>query len=149
MNDDYPEAYNIILGDALIDVIKMIKEKEANRPEILGVKLQEEVGEFSEALLKQLGYLEHKHGIDLPTSEAADIFIVVLSILVTLYSDESLSNIVRDLRDQIVTKKFKYEWVLDERLEQTKQNSVWTTHEKDDGSKVNIALLADKESDDE
>lgn len=113
MKDDYPQAYNMILGEALIESLQLTREFETAEPWALGLKLQEECGEFSEALLKELGYLTHKELKEPLMGEAADMIVVILATLVQLYPDKRLSDIARELRDQIIVKTIKYRNILE------------------------------------
>ena len=113
MKTDHPEIYNIILGDSLIESLKLSRELETAEPWALGLKLQEECGEFSEALLKELGYLKHKEMKEPLIGEVADIINVLLSILAQLYPEKKMEDIVRELRDYMVLKTIKYREVLE------------------------------------
>lgn len=102
-----------ILGDALTDAIDLTRELENAPPAILGLKLAEECGEFSEALSKELGFLQHKETKEPLLGEAADVIIVVLATLVMTYPDRSLQDITRELRDHIIMKNQKYRNILE------------------------------------
>jgi len=105
--------YNVILGDAMTDSLELTRELENAPPAILGLKLAEECGEFSEALSKELGHLQHKELKEPLMGEAADVINVVLATLVMTYPDRTLSDIVAELRDHMVLKNIKYRDILE------------------------------------
>ena len=80
----------------------------------LGLKLSEEVGEFSETVLKACGFLRHKEVKETPFGEAADVINVVLGILGNLYPENTSQEIVLKLKEQIDIKKNKYERIMRE-----------------------------------
>ena len=107
------KTYNIIIGDAMTDTVELTRKLETAEPWALGLKLSEETGEFSEALLKELGYLQHKELKEPLMGEAADVINVVLATLVMTYPDKHIGDIVRELRDHMVLKNIKYKRILE------------------------------------
>ncbi len=85
-------------------------------PLVLGVKLSEEVGEFSEALLKECGYLQHKELKEGPMHEAADIINVLIGCLARLYPNKSPYELTEELYGAICDKGEKYERILTKNL---------------------------------
>ncbi len=76
----------------------------------LTIKLAEEVGEFSEVMLHELGYLHHKdkEWKDTPVEEAADIINVLIGTLAVHYPDKTPGQLSDDLFDAITKKGKKY-----------------------------------------
>lgn len=76
----------------------------------LTIKLQEEVGEFSEVMLHEMGYLRHKdkEWKDTPVEEAADIINVIIGALVMHYPDKTPREISNELYAAVRKKGKKY-----------------------------------------
>lgn len=87
---------------------------ETSHPLALGVKLSEEVGEFSEALLKATGHLAHKEVKESPVQEAADVINVLIGCLSLLYPDKSPRELTEELYNAMCDKGEKYERILRE-----------------------------------
>lgn len=95
-------------------LFELTQEKETSHPLALGVKLSEEVGEFSEALLKATGHLAHKELKESPISEAADVINVLIGCLSLLYPDKTPYDLTEELYEAICTKGEKYERILNQ-----------------------------------
>lgn len=93
-------------------LFELTQNFETASPLALGVKLSEEVGEFSETLLKATGHLAHKEVKESPISEAADVINVVIGALAVLYPDMSAFELTEALYDKICEKGEKYERIL-------------------------------------
>jgi len=76
----------------------------------LTVKLAEEVGEFSEVMLHELGYLRHKDKDwkDTPVEEAADIINVLIGALAVHYPDKTPGQLSDELFAAVKKKGAKY-----------------------------------------
>ena len=105
--------FSYILGDAIVEALELSRELEDAPTLVLNAKLSEEFGELSEALLKEMGYLQHKTLKESSISEAADIINVLLAVLSAHYPDKSVDDIIRELRDAIVLKCAKYRDILE------------------------------------
>lgn len=92
--------------------IEMSRELETADGWALGLKLQEEVGEFSECLLKKYGYLRHKQLKESIFGEAADIMNVILSVLQAIHPTASTEDILEELTKHMYLKNAKYKKVL-------------------------------------
>jgi len=94
-------------------MIETIQQHESAPAIVLAVKLSEEVGELSEAVLSESGYLKHKtktlEGI---MGETADIFNVLIGILSTQYPNKTASEITAELQEAMQRKWEKYERIL-------------------------------------
>ena len=90
----------------------MTQRMETAPPLALGVKLSEEVGEFSEALLKQQGFLAHKELKEDPIHEAADIMNVLIGALAVMYPEKTPYQLTEELYDAMCSKGEKYERIL-------------------------------------
>lgn len=95
-------------------LFELTQQKETSHPLALGVKLSEEVGEFSEALLKATGHLDQKEAKESPISEAADVINVLIGALAVLYPDMTPYELTEELYDKICEKGNKYERILNE-----------------------------------
>jgi len=93
-------------------LFELTQKQETAVPLVLGVKLSEEVGEFSEALLKACGYLNHKELKEDPMHEAADIINVLIGCLANLYPDKSPHELTEELYGAMCDKGEKYERIL-------------------------------------
>jgi len=97
--------------DLLIDrLFSIISKYETTPPEALTIKLAEEVGEFSEIMLHEMGFLRHKNKEwkDTPIEEAADIINVLIGILAMHYPDKTPGELSNDLYEAIKKKGTKY-----------------------------------------
>jgi len=76
----------------------------------LTIKLSEEVGEFSEVMLHEMGYLRHKNKEwkDTPIEEAADIINVLIGTLAVHYPDVPPEELSDDLLAAVKKKGAKY-----------------------------------------
>ena len=92
----------------------MVREHENAPSWALTLKLSEEVGEFSEIILKDYGFLHHKNKKwkDTPVEEAADIMNVVLGALSKHYPDKTSDEIEQELFDAMNKKGSKYARIL-------------------------------------
>lgn len=79
-------------------------------PEALTIKLAEEVGEFSEIMLYEMGFLRHKdkEWKDTPIEEAADIINVLIGTLAMHYPDKAPWELSNDLYEAVKKKGTKY-----------------------------------------
>ena len=90
-----------------------LTQKRENAPvTCLGMKLQEELGEFSEAVLKEIGFLEHKEVKESPMREAADVINVLIGVLAVLYPDKTPHELTEELYVAMCDKGEKYERIL-------------------------------------
>lgn len=91
-------------------ILWMVRTYETMPPAALTMKLSEELGEFSEIMLHELGYLHHKdkEWKDTPIEEAADIINVLLGALAQHYPDKTPSQISAELHAAMVKKGRKY-----------------------------------------
>lgn len=78
-------------------------------------KIMEEVGEFSEAVMFQQGYLPHKNMKEPLEGEAADVIICVLDTLAAAYPDKTVDELVVMLSDQLSVKCEKWVSVMTHR----------------------------------
>lgn len=77
------------------------------------IKLSEEHGEFSEAMLKDLGFLKHKEREPNELMhEAADMVLVLLAALAKHYPENHHEDIAEALSTAIDTKMEKYKRLL-------------------------------------
>ena len=90
------------------ELFAMVQKHEEAPPWALGLKLSEETGEFSEVLLKELGFLKHK-GKDFEPlmEEAADIFNVMIGVLALQYPKRHPRQLTLELLDAINKKGAK------------------------------------------
>jgi NTP pyrophosphatase (non-canonical NTP hydrolase) len=72
------------------------------------IKIQEELGEFSEAFLHKLGYLPHKKMKEPIEGEAADVIICIIDTLQTVYPDLSIDEVIIMLDTALVRKSQKW-----------------------------------------
>lgn len=87
----------------------MVQQYEEAPAWALGLKLSEETGEFSEVLLKELGFLKHKDKEWEPLmEEAADIINVVVGVLARAYPNRHPRILTLELLDAINKKGAKY-----------------------------------------
>ena len=87
----------------------MVQENEIAPSWALGLKLSEEVGEFSEVLLHDLGFLKHKDKEWEPlVEEAADIINVVVGILALQYPNKHPRELALMLLEALNKKGGKY-----------------------------------------
>lgn len=94
------------------DIIDLVQQHETAPDWALTMKLSEECGEFSEAMLKELGFLQHKVVKEGTFGEAADVIIVVLSALAKHYPLLEPSTIVDQLSFSMREKTGKYKRIL-------------------------------------
>lgn len=78
----------------------------------LAMKLSEECGELNEAMLKDLGFLQHKGELEGPLGEAADVIIVAISAIAAHCPELPQSALVEQLRTALVEKTNKYKNIL-------------------------------------
>lgn len=79
---------------------------------VKNAKLMEEVGEFSEAALFELGYLPHKALKESSFGEAADVIICVVDELSSLHPHMSPDQVIDMLRKHIDWKSDKWERIM-------------------------------------
>lgn len=104
MNQNYYEQ--------ITHIVTITQQHETAPDWALSMKLSEECGEFNEAMLKELGYLQHKVSKEGTFGEAADVIIVVLSALAKHYPDLPPSTIVAQLYSKLCEKTGKYEQIM-------------------------------------
>lgn len=95
----------------LISYLFWMTRRHETAPAIaLTVKLAEEVGEFSEVMLHELGFLKHKNKEwkDTPAEEAADIINVLISTLSVHYPDKTPGELCDELFAAVQKKGAKY-----------------------------------------
>lgn len=97
-------------NDAIIFLCHLVRDYEKAPDYALTIKLSEEVGEFSEIMLYEMGHLHHKNKKmkDTPAEEAADIINVLVGALITHYPDKSPSQISDELLAAVKKKGKKY-----------------------------------------
>lgn len=79
------------------------------------VKLMEEVGELSEALLHKLGYLPHKTLKEPIEGEAADVILCAIDLLAGAYPDMTAEGLASMLEWQLTKKSQKWVVVMNAR----------------------------------
>ncbi len=89
---------------------EMVREHDDAPAYAMTIKLSEEVGEFSEIMLKEFGFLKHKtkEWKDTPAEEAADIINVLIATLVAHYPDKTPDEISNELLTAMIKKGDKY-----------------------------------------
>lgn len=102
-----------LYDDKLKHLFFLGQERETAPVWALTIKLQEEVGEFSEAVLQWYDFLQHKPQRGTPMEEAADTIIVVLAAVAKTYPDMTPDELMETLADAIESKTKKYEKVLE------------------------------------
>lgn len=101
-------------SQAFHDLFAMVQEGQEAPSEILGLKLQEEVGEFSEVLMYELGYLQHKDKeFESLFGEAADIINVVVGILAKQNPNKHPRELTLLLLESIIKKGGKYAKIME------------------------------------
>lgn len=80
---------------------------------VRNTKMMEEVGEFSEALMHQQGYLPHKTMKEPLEGEAADVLICLIDTLASAYGHMTDDEIITMLSDQLEKKSDKWDEVID------------------------------------
>ncbi len=97
-------------NDTILGLLLLTKEFEEAPAYVLTIKLQEELGEFSEVMLHEMGYLKHKDKVwkDTPIEEAADIINVLLGALSKHYSSMSSEELSEELFHAMKKKGAKY-----------------------------------------
>ena len=98
------------IGDILLDAAEVTIEHETMPVWALAMKITEENGELQEALLKELGFLQHKVLKESPMYEAADVIICVIGVLAKLYTTRGFTadQIMNQLRGALDHKMHKY-----------------------------------------
>jgi len=98
------------LDRTIMALFDITREHEDMPATALTIKLSEEVGEFSEVMLHEMGYLRHKDKVwkDTPISEAADIINVLIGTLSVHYPDTPTSELFDQLRSALIVKGKKY-----------------------------------------
>ena len=97
--------------DALMrQMFDITQEHETAPPFALTIKLAEEVGEFSEIMLHEFGFLRHKdkEWKDTPIEEAADIINVLIGALAVHYPEKSPDDLTEELYAAMLKKGTKY-----------------------------------------
>ena len=90
------------------DLFAMAQEHDTAPSWALGLKLQEEVGEFSEAVLFENGFIQYKTNVGSPMEEAADIMNVVVSALAKIYPNKHPRELNLMLLEAMNKKGAKY-----------------------------------------
>jgi hypothetical protein len=97
--------------DTLVEgLFSVIREHETAPSYALTIKLSEEVGEFSEIMLHEMGFLKHKdkEWKDTPAEEAADIINVLIGALAVHYPEKSPAELSDELFLAVRKKGTKY-----------------------------------------
>lgn len=104
-------------NDAILGLFRLTKESEDSPDYALVIKLQEELGEFSEIMLHEMGYLRHKDKKwkDTPIEEAADIINVLIGALSKHYPSKTSEELAHELFDAMKKKGAKYAKLLGEK----------------------------------
>jgi hypothetical protein len=95
----------------LIEQMFQITQEYENAPAFaLTIKLAEEVGEFSEIMLHEFGFLHHKdkEWKDTPIEEAADIMNVLVGALAVHYPHKTPKQLSDELSAAMLKKGTKY-----------------------------------------
>lgn len=71
-------------------------------------KCTEELGEFAEASMYNMGYLQHKQLKETPFAEAADVIICVVDTLAAQYPELSVDYIQEALEAELTRKQVKW-----------------------------------------
>jgi len=97
-------------NEEIFKLFFMTSKYETMPPVALTVKLSEEVGEFSEVMLHEMGYLRHKDKVwkDTPIEEAADIINVLIGTLAVHYPDLAPEVLSDELLAAVKKKGTKY-----------------------------------------
>lgn len=97
-------------NDVILGLFLLTKEFEDAPAYALTIKLQEELGEFSEIMLHEMGYLKHKdkEWKDTPIEEAADIINVLIGTLSKHYDEMSSEELSHELFEAMKKKGTKY-----------------------------------------
>lgn len=98
--------------EKLVSITDIVQNHEDAPSWALVLKLGEEVGEFNEAMLKELGFLQHKELKEGPLGEAADIIITTISILAVQYKDMPPDELITKLEIEIHRKFEKYKKIM-------------------------------------
>jgi len=103
---DTTQDWNKLIGD----LFEMTHAYETMPPQALTIKLAEEVGEFSEIMLHEMGYLRHKdkEWKDTPAEEAADIINVLIGTLAMHNPDKTPRELTDELFAAVQKKGMKY-----------------------------------------
>lgn len=97
----------------MIEIIKHSRQIDRDQFPVLAsmAKCQEELGEFSEATLVQLGYLKYKTLKEDSFGEAADVMICVLDTLAAQYPELSSERIMEIFEERVSQKIKKWKLV--------------------------------------
>ncbi len=97
-------------NETIETILWMVRTHETMPTAALTIKLSEELGEFSEIMLHELGYLHHKDKVwkDTPIEEGADIINVLLGALAQHYPDKTPTQLSNELHAAMVKKGRKY-----------------------------------------
>ncbi len=97
-------------NETIETILWMVGKYETMPTAALTMKLSEELGEFSEVMLHELGFLHHKNKVwkDTPIEEGADIINVLLGALAQHYPDKTPSQISTELHAAMIKKGRKY-----------------------------------------
>lgn len=109
-----PEDGGTLFDRRMKHLFYLGQERETAPVWALTIKLQEEVGEFSEAVLKHYKFLKHKVIKETPMEEAADIVNVIVAALAKTYPDMTPDELMIEFGNAIESKTRKYEKVLEE-----------------------------------
>jgi len=95
-------------------LFNITQSKEDAPPYALTMKLSEEVGEFNEVMLHELGFLRHKDKDwkDTPIEEAADIINVLIGTLAVHYPNKTPEELSAELKIAMIKKGNKYARIL-------------------------------------
>jgi hypothetical protein len=97
----------------LVNIIELSRSRDNNMPVLgRGLKLGEEYGEFTEALLHSQGLLPHKVMSEPLIGEAADVIICVLDALSGVHGDWTPELLVDQLVNQLNVKSAKWQRVM-------------------------------------
>jgi NTP pyrophosphatase (non-canonical NTP hydrolase) len=108
----------IDIEKVLYDLIVLARAKE-NAPDwALGLKLVEEVGEVSEVILYENGFIQHKEIKEDLFHEVADVFNVCTAILTQHYTELDEAQIMVRLTQAVEKKGKKYADLLNDGMNQ-------------------------------
>ena len=94
-------------------MMQYVKDKETMDAVALGLKAQEEMGEWAKDVLMENGYLRHKDHVPEMFEEWADVFMVMVAAMMQSRPEMSAEQFVEEL-DHALKKKFqKYHTLLE------------------------------------
>lgn len=102
----------VSVEETLEGVLNLCRNYESAPDWALGLKLAEECGEVSEAILYANGFIQHKELKEDVLHEVADVINVALGILTQHYPDVAVPELLTQLDAAMKTKNKKYAKIL-------------------------------------